>query len=217
MKRLFLENFWWKMASVLMAVALWMTLVSQPDVVSSASVPVFFRNLPADLEFASLPPDRLVLEIRGPAGKLSPEVMAETAAQIDLASVKSAGERTFTIDRTNISLPFGVTFERSVPSQMRLRFDRRLSKEVAVRVRFAADPPSGWRIARNSVTPERVRIVGPASRVDQIEAVETDRVDLVWQDGEQKARVHVFAGDPQVRLESSPMVLVNVDLARTQD
>jgi YbbR domain-containing protein len=126
----------------------------------------------------------------------------------------SAGEQTFTIDRSNITLPFGVTLVRAVPSQLRMRFDKQLTKQIPVRVRYQSNPPVGWRVYRESVTPETLRIIGPATRVDQIEYAETDPVDIPWQPGEKTIRVHVFAGDPQVRFESSPMVTVKALVER---
>ncbi len=210
------ENIWWKLASLLMAIALWFTLILEPDLVTSASVPIFFRNLPKGLEFASQAPDRIVLEIRGPASKLVPDSLSDTAVQVDLASVSKSGERTFTIDRSNISLPFGVTFIRAVPSQLKLQFDKQLTKLVPVRIRYEGSVPAGWRVAREIVTPDSLRVIGPANKVDQIEFAETDPVDLEWKTGEKTARVHVFAGDPQVRFESSPMVTVKTLVERTQ-
>jgi YbbR domain-containing protein len=212
-----LENIWWKLASLAVAIALWATLILEPDVVTSASVSIFFRNLPRDLEFATQTPDRLVLEVRGPAGKLGPDSLGDIAVQVDLSSVKSAGEQTFTIDRSNITLPFGVTLVRAVPSQLRLRFDKQLTKLVPVRVKYQSNPPVGWRVYREAVTPETLRIIGPAARVDQIEYAETDPVDIPWQPGEKTIRVHVFAGDPQVRFESSPMVTVKALVERAPE
>jgi YbbR domain-containing protein len=216
MMKLFFENMWWKLASLLLAIALWFTLILEPDLVTSASVPIFFRNLPKGLEFASQAPDRIVLEIRGPASKLIPDSLTDMAVQIDLAAVGKSGERTFTIDRSTISLPFGVTFIRAVPSQLKLQFDKQLTKLVPVRVRYEGSVPSGWRVAHEAVTPDSLRIIGPANKVDQIEFAETDPVDLEWKAGEKTSRVHVFAGDPQVRFESSPMVTVKAIVERMQ-
>ncbi len=214
MIKLTFENIWWKLASLGVAIVLWFTLILEPDVVTSASVPIFFRNQPRNLEFATEAPDHLVLEIRGPSSKLGQDSLKEIAAQIDLANISTAGERTFTIDRSNITLPFGVTFVRAVPSQLRLQFDKQLSKQVPVRIRYQSTPPDGWKVYREAVTPEVLRIIGPANKVDQIEYAETDPIDVEWKPGEKSVRVHVFAGDPQVRFESSPMVTVKALVER---
>ena len=215
MIKLAFENIGWKLASLGVAIVLWFTLILEPDVVTSVSVPIYFRNQPRSLEFATEAPDHLVLEIRGPSSKLGPDSLKEMAVQIDLANISTAGERTFTIDRSNITVPFGVTFVHAVPSQLRLQFDKQLTKQVPVRVRYQSTPPDGWKVYREAVTPEVLRIIGPANKVDKIECAETDHIDVEWKPGEKTVRVHVFAGDPQVRFESSPMVTVKVLVERS--
>lgn len=208
------ENFWWKIASMALAVALWFAVILEPDLVTSTAVPIFFKNLPRDLEFASQAPDRIVLEISGPASKLSPESLTDTAVQIDLAGVPKSGERSFTIERSNITLPFGVKFVRAVPSQLRLNFDRQLTREVPIKVRYDGPIPPGYRIAVERTEPTALRVIGPAGKIDQLQFAETDPIDMVWTPGEKTTRVHVFAGDPQVRFESAPMVLVRILVER---
>jgi YbbR domain-containing protein len=208
------ENFWWKVSALVLAVALWFTLILEPDLVTSASVPIFFKNLPKGLEFASEAPDRIVLEIRGPASKLSPDALKDTAVQVDLSAVARSGERSFTLDRSNIMLPFGVTFVRAVPSQLQMTFDRQLTKEVEVKVRYDEKPPEGIRIAAERIEPMSLRIVGPATKVESLQFALTDPIDIDWTPGEKSARVHVFAGDPQVRFESMPMVTVRTLVER---
>jgi len=91
------------------------------------------------------------IELRGPAGKLSAARLSDTAVLLDLASVRSPGERTFTISPSSLSLPVGVTFLRAVPSQLRLRFDRIMSKEVPVQVRTTGK--DGLDIVRQEIAP----------------------------------------------------------------
>ena len=214
-RRLLFENFWWKLASLAFSFGLWVTIINEPELVTSASVPIFYRGLPRGIEIASGQPDKIFLEIRGPASRLTPGRLADTAVQIDLTDVTKPGERTFTISRTNINLPMGVTFLRAVPSQLRLGFDQQVSKDVQVRVRFNGKPADGWRVVHQRITPERLRIVGPASRVTMIDMAETDPVDLTGFEGLLVTRVHSYIADIQVRFESSPMVTVRVELERT--
>jgi YbbR domain-containing protein len=214
LRRIFLDNFWWKLSSILMSVSLWVTIINEPELVTSAAVPIFYKNLPGGLEIASDHADKIFLEIRGPSSRLSPGSLSDTAVQLDLSDVVKPGTRTFTVSRTNINLPAGVTFLRAVPSQLRLSFDHLVSKDVAVEVRFTGSPAEGWRVAREMVTPERLRIVGPASRVSRVESAQTDPVDLSGFEGLMETKVHSFIADPQVRFESSPMVTVRVELER---
>lgn len=213
MIRLF-SNLQWKLLSLLIALGLWLVLVQEPELVTSHSVPVFFKDLPRDMEIGSDVPDRVHVEVRGPSGKLTPEVFAETAVLVDLSGVHSVGERTFTVNSASLNLPSGVRFLRAVPSQVRLRFDRVLSKDVNVQVRIGNPQPPGYRVTGHEVEPETLRITGPEGRVRQIDSAQTDPIDLSGVFSESEFRVHAYVSDPQVRFEGTPVVTVKVFVAR---
>ena len=99
------HNLPWYALSLAIALVLWVFVVGQPEMVTSQAALVFFKNLPRDLEVGSDVPDRVHIELRGPAGKLSAARLSETAVLLDLASVRSAGERTFTIGPGSLNLP----------------------------------------------------------------------------------------------------------------
>ncbi len=210
----FTTNLQWKVLSVAIAYALWFGLVREPELVTSQSIPIFFKELPRDLEIGSDVPDRVHVEIRGPAGKLTPASLSETAVLLDLSAVESPGERTFTITNTNLNLPPGVTFLRAVPSQLRLRFDKILSKEVQVQVRIGTPQPPGYRVVEQTVQPSRLRITGPENRVSQIESAQTDPINLSEVISQSEFRVHAYVSDPQVRFEGTPQVTVKVKVAK---
>ena len=204
------HNLHWKAASVAIAIVLWLIVVPQSELVTSRSVPILYRNLPPDLEISSDVPDRIHVEIRGPAGKLSSTSLADMAVQFDLAPVNAPGERTFTVSTASLYLPRGVSFLRAVPSQLRLRFDHILSKEVPVQVRIGTPQQPGYRIVQQEVRPARLKIAGPESRVRAIEAAQTDPVDLSGVVSKAEIRVSAYVTDSQVRFEDASIVTVRV-------
>ncbi len=214
MIRLVTHNLIWKVLSLLVAVLLWLALVGDPELTTTVSVPLEFRNLPKDLEISSEVPERLRLEVRGPAGKLGEAMIASTAAIIDLKPVDQAGERTFSIQPANVSLPTGVTLYRAIPSQVRLTLERRLTRPVPVHVRYSSEPPKGYAIERQEVRPDHLAVIGPDSRVLRIDSVETDPIDLASITLEGSFRVHTYVSDPQVRFDTSNVVAVKVYLKR---
>ncbi len=214
MKRL-THNLEWKLLSLFLAVGLWFIVVREPELVTAQSVPILYKNLPKNIETGSEAPDRVHVEIRGPAGKLTPASLANTAVLIDLSSVESPGERTFTVAESSLHLPSGVTFMRAVPAQLRLRFEETLSKDVPIQVRIGTPPPEGYRLVQQEINPPRVRIAGPESRVRPIETAQTDPVDLSGVLGRTELRVHAYVTDPQVRFEGSAMVAVKLIVEKT--
>jgi YbbR domain-containing protein len=204
----------WKLLSLAIAVALWLLVVGGPRLVTFVSAPLQFRNLPADLEISSDTPETVRLEVQAPPSQLDASSLSAAAVILDLSSVKGAGVRTFAVDRKSASLPTGVELVRSVPAQLRLRFERHLSREVPVHVRFSGAPPAGYKIRRTITTPGMLRIEGPASHVEHVEFVETDPIDPGDVVGEREFEVHTFIGDPQVRFESNSVVVVKVTMEK---
>lgn len=208
------QNLGWKLLSLAIAAALWLAVVREPELVTSHSAPIFYKNPPKNLEIGSDVPDRVFLEIRGPSAKLTPQSMENTAVVLDLSSVQSPGERTFTVAQPSLTLPRGVSFLRAVPSQLRLRFDPVLSKEVAVQVRIASPQPQGYRVVRQEVHPEKLKIAGPENRVRALDSAQTDPIDLSAVVSRAEFRVHAYLTDPQVRFDSAPMVTVAVTVRK---
>jgi len=208
------RNLGWKFLSLALAILLWYAIVGEPELATSVSAPIEYKNLPVELEMSSDVLDRVHLQVRGPSGKLHTTDLGNMSVVLDLASVHRPGERTFTIQQWNVNLPSGVTLSRAVPAQVRVRFETRVSREVPVRVRYSAQPPTGYRIARQQVEPPTVRVIGPESRVNHIEAVQTDPIDLSTVVGESRFEVHTYVADSQVRLDSSPEVRVRVILEK---
>ena len=70
------------------------------------------------------------------------------AVLLDLSDVKGRASGRSRCRMPIFILPQGVTFLRSVPSQLRVRFARLMSREVPVNPRIYAPPPAGYRVVQ---------------------------------------------------------------------
>lgn len=210
------ENLGWKLGSLLLAATLWLAIVGEPELVTTRAVPVLYKNLSRDLLISSDAVPGVHLELRGPSGRLTSAAISEVAVALDLSSVSGPGERTFTLSAGDLELPDAVSFVRAVPSQLRMRFARRQTKEVPVKIRLSAPPPRGYRVIREEVTPAKLRVAGPDPRVALIDSAQTDALDLSGLTRTSEMRVNTFVEDPQVWLESSPIVTVRVTIQKTE-
>ena len=213
--RMLTENLLWKLFSLAAAFGFWWALAGETEVATSVPASVQYRNVPPELELNTDDIQRLFLKVRGPAARLSTASLSQTMLVLDLENATQPGEQTFTIRPRNLTLPPGVSLVRVVPTQVRVRLERRISKDLPVEVRFAGPPARGYRVVHQSVQPSRMRIVGPESRLEQVGSVQTDPVDLSSKLANAEFRVPVFLPDPQLRFEDSdPVVTVRVTLER---
>jgi hypothetical protein len=214
--RLITRNFVWKLGSLALAVLLWFAILGEPELVTTHTAPILYKNLPPGLLIGIDALDQVRVELRGPSGKLTPDRLSETAVLLDLSDVKGPGERTFTLSDADFHLPQGVAFLRSVPSQLRVRFSRLVSREVPVNIRIYAPPPAGYRVAHQESVPDTLRIAGPEGRVTTITGAETDAIDLSGTTANREIKVNAFLSDPQVRFEVSPVVTVKLTIEKNQ-
>jgi len=213
MKQLFTRNVGWKLLSLAIAVALWIAVAREPEVVTSLSVPVDFKNPPDDLAIDGSLPDRVRLEVRGPSGRLARDNLSTVAVVLDLSDAQ-AGERTYNIRTRNLNLPSGVLFDRAVPSQLTLRFDQLTFKDETVQPVYV-NKPSLYRIVSQQVSPAKVRIRGSQDHLLPISQIRTDPMDLSEVAGEHVFHTHLNVGDPQVRIVDVPAdITVRVKLEK---
>jgi len=213
MRQLLTQNLGWKLLSLLLAVVLWLAIAREPEVAASLSVPVEFKNMRDDLDIIGNLPDRVILEVRGPSGRLTRDNLSTVAAVLDLSDAQP-GERTYNIRGRNLNLPAGVAFYRAVPSQLTLRFDQLAVKEEPVQPVFV-NRPASYRIASQEFSPAQGRIRGSEDRVQAINQVKTDPMDLSGVAGEQVFHTHLNVGDAQVRLVgTSSDITVRVKLEK---
>jgi hypothetical protein len=207
----------WKLGSLALAVLLWFAILGEPELVTTHTAPILYKSLPRGLLIGSDALDQVRVELRGPSGKLSPGRLEEMAVLLDLSDVKGPGERTFTLSDADFHLPQGVTFLRSVPSQLRVRFARLVSREVPVNLRVYAPPPAGYRIVQQETVPDKLRIAGPEGRVASVTSAETDAIDLSAVTDSREIKVNAFISDPQVRFEMSPVVTVKLTIEKNKE
>ena len=209
-----IHNFGWRVLALLIAVAIWLIVASEPELSTFATVPLEFRNLPDDLEMSSPPSENVTLELRGPSAEL--RGLGDSRAPSVVVDMSGAGPgiRSFVIGGSNVRLARGVHLIRAIPNTVRFDFDRRLSRTVPVKVRFAGEGERGYLVGHYAVTPDKLVIVGPNRHVQRIGSAITDPLDVSAAVGTTEFRVNALVEDAFVRFQSSPEVTVTVSMKK---
>lgn len=213
MKRWLMKNLGWRLLSLAIAIAIWMSVASEPEMATLISVPVQYKEPGNQLEVSSRLVETVQLETRGLAGRLRDLANARTAVILDFSKVTEPGERTFNITRAQTNLPRGVELLRATPAQLRFQFEKRETRTVPVRLRFSGTLPDGLELVSYEAIPATREITGPASKVRRVDDVLTDPIDLsAVRVKNPTAVTTAYISEPQVRFLGAPQVTVRMVL-----
>jgi hypothetical protein len=150
------------------------------------------------------------LEARGSSGQLRSLHDSRIAAVVDFAGVNAPGERTFTLTTAELTLPRGIDLIRTIPAQLRFKFEKRANRLVSVDVPFSGTLPAGFAIAGVDVEPPQLRITGPESHVIGSGKLVSDPFDLTNARDGTTQTLSVYAAEPEVRILNAPQVRVKI-------
>ena len=209
-KRYVVHNFSLKFLSLLLATGLWFMIArdEQPAEVAIRA-PIVFQHVPEQLEISTESIPEAQIRVRGPERTIRQLKINEVQAEIDLTGVKS-GDRTFDLTSQQVRHPHDVEIKQIVPSQLRLAFDTRLTREVAVNPRVTGIFASGEEIVKKDCDPPRVTISGPRRHVERIDAATTDPIDATGTLGSAVFTTNVYVADPLVQVEQATSIRVTV-------
>src|SRR4051794_10849956 len=140
---LLFSNLKWKILALAVAVIIWATVASEPELSAFATVRLEYKNLPEGLEISSDPVTSVVLELRGPQGELrGVGDSIRPAVVLDMSNIEP-GEHTFPIGDGNVKLARTLHLVRAMPAQVRFNFEHRRMRNVPVHARFTGQVENG--------------------------------------------------------------------------
>lgn len=208
-RRFVLHNLPLKVLSLLVAIGLWFGVAREPVAEVALSVPIEFHNAPENLEISSETIPQVQVRVRGPVRTVRELAPTEVHAIIDMEGARPP-ERTYDLTPSRIVVPKDVEIVQVVPSQFRVEFDTRMTKQVEVHPRVLGTFATGFRIENVSTDPRYMTVVGPAKHVATLDAVSTDPVDASGVVAADTFRTHAYISDPMVRFVGSSEVRVTV-------
>jgi YbbR domain-containing protein len=213
--RLLTENFGAKVLSVVAALLLWVALVDEPNLIETVPVPIEYRNLNPALDLSPDAPAQIQIQVRGPRTRLGEVNAAQTNIVLDLGQMQQPSTRTFTITPESLNLPNRVTLVRAMPSQVRVKLERRITKPLPVAAAFV--PSKAFKVLQWEVSPATLQVAGPESRVSRAESVLTEPIDLAAIDPSKPLRLNALLSDAELSFTGSAVVIVKLSVEKIGD
>jgi YbbR domain-containing protein len=209
LRRYILHNLWLKLLSLALAVALWFAVAHEPVSELAVEVPIEFHNISQNLEISSEAVPRAQIRVRGSQRIIRRLQPADIYVDIDLSGV-NPGERTYDLTSGEVHKPSELEVVQVVPSQLRISFDWRETREVPVQPRVIGTFAEGYEIARVVVNPPELRIIGPRKHVEAVDAAITDPIDVSGAMGAVSFVRHAYVSDPLIQSATADPVRITV-------
>ncbi len=199
-----------KLVALGLAVGLWLAVARDPMDEIAVEVPIEFHNVPGSLEISTESIPRAQIRLAGPERLIHRLQPSDVHMEIDLERVTAAGERTFDLASQRIEKPHDLQVVQIVPTQIRLTFDTRMTRQVEVHPRVIGNFAPGRQIARIEVNPTVIQIRGPQKRVEKVEAAITDPIDVSGTMERNTFATHAYVSDPLVQVVNPGPIYVTV-------
>lgn len=181
-RKIFLEDWAMKLVALVITFGLWLgvTVVSKGKQTSDRfTVPLNFRLL-ENAEVTNAPVQEVEIRVRGLDEKIEQIRRNDLVVYVDLTEI-AIGESVLTLTPENVSVPLpdGVKIVDLQPSRIAVTIETILEKEIAVKAVTDGKPEPGFELYGEPTTlPQNVKVRGPASLVNAIDQLLTDKIPL---------------------------------------
>lgn len=181
-RKIFLEDWVLKLVALVVTFGLWfgVTVVSKGKQTSDRfTVPLNFRVLD-NAEVTNAPVQEVEIRVRGLDEKIEQIRRNDLIAYVDLTELLP-GESVLTLkpETVSVPLPDGVKVVDLQPSRIAVTIEAIEEREIAVKAVTDDVPESGFEVYGEPTTlPQKVKIRGPASIVNAIGELLTDKIPL---------------------------------------
>jgi YbbR domain-containing protein len=214
--RLLLDHLPLKLISLGLAVLLWYVIAGEKTSEMGLSVSVELQNFPQDLELTGEPVNAVEVRLRASPGIIQRLGPGDVSARIDVKGA-SEGERIVHLTGDSIRVPFGVRVVKISPAIITLNFERTQQKSVPIRPRMLGRPAAGFEVAEVTAQPAEVQVLGPKSRVNDVESAYTEPISVDAARSDVVERVAVGIEDPLLRIQGTPRVEVTARVREVHD
>lgn len=181
-RKIFLEDWAMKLVALVITFGLWfgVTVVSRGKESSDRfTVPLNFRLLD-NAEVTNAPVQEVEIRVRGLDERIEQIRRNDLVAYVDLSEL-APGESVLTLTPESVSVPLpeGVKVFDLQPSRIAVTIETIIEKEISVKAVTDGTPETGFELYGEPTTlPQKVRVRGPASLVNAINQLLTDKIPL---------------------------------------
>ncbi|MGB2906600.1 MAG: CdaR family protein [Candidatus Aminicenantaceae bacterium] len=209
-KRILTRNWGLKLASLILAMILWLALIGQEKSQSEKTLTVGLEihNRPPHLLLVEPPPDFVNVIVRASV-RVLPEITAVNVhVALDLTNA-TVVQTQYALNRNMVSLPAGAELKELSPSMVTLKLERRVEMTIPVEVDTHGELPDGYKLVSIECIPPEITIYGPESKIKRDLKAKTSLIDLSQITESKAIPTDTILPDPALhKVDSETKVLV---------
>ena len=204
LKNLFLKNWGLKLFSFLLALILWLTLITPEKVFSEKTliIPLELHNIPSEMELIERPMATIDVKIRASKSLINNITSANVHAVLNLEKA-SLDQEDYPLNKSMISIPSGAEVREIYPSQVSLKLERTKEILLDVEANIIGKLKEGLKLENIGIFPPQVLIKGPESKVKDRYKVRTSPIDISELTETTELEADLILPNPDLRLASS--------------
>jgi YbbR domain-containing protein len=191
--------------------ALWIFITGQHRAELRLTVPLEFRNVPANMEISGEGTNKVEVGIRGSRGMIFGVSPDQVRAFVDLSQAVP-GQNYFRLTVDNIRAPLGMEITKISPGSVRLNLDLVKTRSVPIKAKLAGKVPAPLTLKSAGVEPAFITLQGPENALAKIREVFTDPVDLSAVREDRRISTGLDIDSPQIHPAPGQPTQVTVDL-----
>lgn len=200
-KDLIVRNWQLKLLALFLALILWIVLIPEEKTFAEKNLSIHLEltNIPPDIEVVEKPESTINLKVRARKRILNQLTPEDFLAQLDLSKA-SIYQQEYPLDVKMIKTPPGVEIVSYNPLYVHVKLEKTKRIEMEVVPTIIGRPAEGYKIAKIEVTPSRVMVSGPESKVRARDKVITSPIDASLLTESTVMEVDLILPRPELRL-----------------
>lgn len=198
-RKVFFEDWGLKLIALAITLGLWFGVTGSSTPTTKRFTIPLNLSISSNAQIVNSPLQEIEIEVSGDKRRVEQINRSELAASLDLTDV-APGERVVLLsgETVFVALPQGVKLVEVAPSRIAVNLEAVEEKDFEVKTVTAGEPAAGYEVYTSSALPSSVRVRGPASIVQTLEYVQTDKINLTGKNADFTAKqIPVVAPNPK--------------------
>ncbi len=172
-----------KLISLILAIGLWYYAVGEESVEVTRTVPLEITLKNPQMSILRTSARAVQVTLTAPRALLSNLTSEEIRVNHEIGpDVKTIGDYSFRLEARELELPNPQIIVKEIyPEVIHVTLDELIAQKLVVSPNFMGEPAFGYKVVKEEIelNPNAVLVEGPKGQLEQLDAVKTERMDLV--------------------------------------